>query len=72
MADQFPTYETVRKRLLSLSYADMEALEKASKVSFHTLLKIRNGTTENPGIETVHKFWSHIDAIEVQREKVKG
>lgn len=64
MADQIPSFEDVHKRLKALSHAQMQALARGSEVSYFTLLKIRNATTENPGIETVRKFWIYIEAVE--------
>jgi len=34
-----------------------------SDVPFTTIWKIRDGTTSNPGMETVRKFWAHIHAV---------
>lgn len=55
-----PTSAEVRARLAGLGQSDMQALAEASKVPFTTLLKIKNGVTENPRIETVRQFWGHL------------
>lgn len=57
MADQIPSHKTVRERLSKLGHAEIQSLARESGVPFTTLWKIRAGTTENPGIETVRKFW---------------
>lgn len=57
MASHIPSHETVRARLAVLGHAQIQQLAKDSGVPFTTLWKIKAGTTENPGIETVRKFW---------------
>lgn len=44
-----------------MNHADLQALADASLVPFPTLMKIRQGTTENPGIETVRRFLPVLD-----------
>ena len=60
--NDIPNATTVAERLKRLNYPQLEELSRLSAVPFHTLLKIRSRETENPGIETVGKFWSHIEA----------
>lgn len=62
MKTNIPTAEQIRDKLSDLNLAQTQALADASDVPFTTLLKIRNGTTENPRIETVRQFYHLIDA----------
>lgn len=62
MATQFPSAEVVRERLSSLGHGQLQRLASLSGVPFTTLWKIKDGTTSNPGIETVRKFWPHVRA----------
>lgn len=52
-----PSVDLVRAQLRMLSYAGVKQLANRSGVPFTTLWKIRDGTTANPGIETVRQFW---------------
>ena len=60
MKTTIPSAAFVRERLRD--YAPPQLLELAEKsgVSFHTLLKIKRGDTQNPGIDTVRKFFGHV------------
>lgn len=60
MKEKIPPIETVKDRLSALDYAELQALSDESTVPFTTLLKIRNGITRNPGIETVRLFWPEL------------
>lgn len=55
-----PSVDQVRSQLLLLSYAGVKRLANRSGVPFTTLWKIRDGTTANPGIETVRQFWPEL------------
>jgi len=57
MNTDFPSAERLRERLKGLRLAQVDALASASGVPSSTLMKIRNGVTPNPGIETVRKFF---------------
>ncbi len=57
-----PSAEQVRLALNALNRAQIEALSKLSGVPFRSLWKVRKGDTENPGIDTVGKFYPHISA----------
>jgi hypothetical protein len=76
--DQFPPIEDIAKRLSKLSHPQLHCLARGSTVPYTTLLKIRNGVTTNPGIETVRRFWPLIGSIEAgwngvdRRAKVRG
>lgn len=63
MGIKIPTAAEVRERLSSLKTAQIQALSDASSVPFTTLLKIKNGITENPRLDTVEQFYSYIDAV---------
>ena len=52
-----PQAADVRALLERHSHADLQLLAVNSGVPFTTLYKIRDGTTSNPGIETVRKFY---------------
>jgi hypothetical protein len=60
MATQIPSLKQIRKRLESYTMEELKQLAEDSRVGFGTLLKIKLGTTKNPGIETVRKFWPHL------------
>lgn len=60
--NDIPSAADVFERLSPLSYQQLEELARISGVPFHTLLKIRDGDTGNPRIDTVCKFWPHIEA----------
>lgn len=55
----------------NLSQAALHALAEKSGVSFHVLVKIRNGYTENPGIETVRKFYCFLPEVAEQSTPVR-
>ena len=60
MSMQIPSVSDVKTKLESLSHASVQELSRISDVPFTTIWKIRDGTTGNPGMETVRKFWAHI------------
>ena len=62
--DQFPPFDDIKARLAGLSHQQLRYLSRGSGVPYTTLLKVRNGPTTNPGIETVRKFWPKVEAIE--------
>lgn len=51
-----PSAGDVKVLLGRLSHAQLQRLAAESEVPFTTLWKIRDGTTANPGLETVRKF----------------
>lgn len=57
MKSNIPEIAAIKDDLQGLGHADMQELSKASGVPFTTLWKIRDGTTVNPGIETVRSFY---------------
>ena len=63
MATQIPSVGQLRKRLSEYTMVELEDLALASGVGFSTLLKIKLGTTDNPGIETVRKFEPHMKQV---------
>ena len=63
MDKQIPTAAEIRERLSPLTTAQTQALAEASDVPFTTLLKIKNGVTDNPRIDTVQQFYGLIDSV---------
>ena len=59
---QIPSAAEIARRLAPMKASQLQRLAELSGVPFHTLLKIKRGDTENPGIETVRKFAPHIEA----------
>lgn len=57
-----PTAAEVVARLQPLTRQQLEKLAGLSGVSFHTLIKIRDGDTSNPRIDTVAEFWPHVQS----------
>ena len=55
-----PTPEQVAAALQPFTDAQLEKLAQDSGVSYFTLLKIRQGHTEDPRIGTVSKFWPFV------------
>lgn len=64
MSMQIPSVSDVKRGLESLSHSGVQELSRISGVPFTTIWKIRDGTTENPGMETVRKFWTHIQCAD--------
>jgi hypothetical protein len=62
MNTSLPSASVVSARLKALKMAEIESLASQSGVPFATLLKIRMGTTPNPGLETVRKFFHLLPA----------
>ena len=56
MDSNIPTVEALRRSLNDLSPGQMAALASMSGVPVHTLVKVKNGQTTNPRIETVRAF----------------
>jgi transcriptional regulator with XRE-family HTH domain len=61
MNANLPSAAELRAALQRMRISDMERVAQAAGVPFATLMKIRTGTTSNPGLETVRKFIGHID-----------
>jgi len=62
MNSNLPQIADIRAELQALGHAEMQELSKVSEVPFTTLWKIRDGTTTNPGIETIRRFYLHLGA----------
>lgn len=62
MSTSIPPVAEVRDALKSLTLKQIDALARLSGVAAPTIYKIKNGQTDNPGIETVRKFMPHIAA----------
>lgn len=63
MSTSIPSVSQVRGKLSKLGHAQLQRLSRLSGVPFNTLWNVRQGTTENPGIETVRKFLPHVDSV---------
>ena len=57
---QIPPASDFQAQLAELTHAEMQGLASLSGVPFTTLWKIRDGSTKNPGIETVRLFAQHL------------
>jgi hypothetical protein len=57
-----PSADEVSERLRPLRMGELRALAHQSGVPFRTLINIRLGVTENPGLETVRKFFHLLPA----------
>jgi predicted transcriptional regulator len=64
MSSNIPPVSEVRAKLERLTTAQLKLLAASSGVPYTTLWKVRDGTTENPGLETVRKFMTHIRTVE--------
>lgn len=62
MSTDIPSVAAIRLELQRLGHAATQRLARLSGVPFSTIWKIRDGTTKNPGIETVSQFVRHLDA----------
>jgi hypothetical protein len=62
-----PSPDEVAAALQPFSDAQLHRLASRSGVSYFTLLKIRQGQTEDPRIGTVSQFWPHLPLV-AQRE----
>ncbi|MBK0112785.1 MULTISPECIES: hypothetical protein [unclassified Delftia] len=57
MAISIPSSDDVRSLLLKLRQRDLRDVFEQTGVPVPTLVKIRQGTTRNPGIETVRSIY---------------
>lgn len=57
-----PSVEQVRAQLAPLTLKQIDRLAELSGVPATTIYKIKLGTTENPGVETLRKFLPHVRA----------
>lgn len=57
-----PAVSDLSAELRALNLKQIDALAALSGVPAPTLVKIRNGHTLNPGLETVRKFLPHLGA----------
>lgn len=63
MVDVLPNPEQLRAMMVGMNYAAMERLASVSGVPFHTIRKIRDGETRDPGLNTAHMLWPHLRLI---------
>lgn len=71
MNTSIPAVASIRHQLAQLSHSQIQQLSRLSKVPFTTLWKIRDGTTSNPGLETVRLFIDRIDEVARQSESAE-
>jgi predicted transcriptional regulator len=64
MENDIPSAAAIRQALVGFSMRQLERLAELSGVPMTTIYKIKLGTTENPGIETVRQFAPHIAAAQ--------
>jgi predicted transcriptional regulator len=69
MSTTIPSPAEVRAKLAPMSLAKLEELATRTGVPFTTLVKLRNGQTENPRLETVHAIWPALTAPEAEPAK---
>jgi predicted transcriptional regulator len=60
-----PSAEQVRAALKRVPTADLADLAASSGVPLPTLVKVRNGQTSNPRIETVRAVWPALCAMSI-------
>lgn len=58
MAISIPSTSDVRALLLKLRQRELRSVYEQTGVPVPTLVKIRQGTTRNPGIETVRSIYA--------------
>lgn len=58
MAISIPSTSDVRTLLLKLRQCELRCVYEQTGVPVPTLVKIRQGTTRNPGIETVRSIYT--------------
>lgn len=63
MSSNIPAFSEVKAVLTALSHSQLKTLAGLSGVPFTTLWKMRNGPTDNPGIETVRKFMPFVAQV---------
>ena len=56
-----PSAVEVRVALRSLTWKQLEKLAELSESPLPTLVKLRYGSTPNPGVETVRRFWPWLE-----------
>ncbi|BBL25376.1 hypothetical protein [Comamonas terrigena] len=71
MPTEIPSTEQVRALLLKFRQVQLKSIEGQSGVPFSTLVKIRQGTTKNPGIETVRAIF-RTDLVKQQLQSVNA
>lgn len=64
MSHVIPSAGEVRSRLQALEPGQLEALAQRSGVPVTTLIKVRNGQTANPRLETVRVIWPELISAE--------
>jgi hypothetical protein len=60
LMNQIPSADDVRARLLPYTTGGLMRLSEVCGVPWTTLVKVRNGQTANPRLETVRALWPHL------------
>jgi hypothetical protein len=58
-----PSAADVTARLQATTIPHIRLIAKATGIGYQTLIKIRYGTTKDPGIETVRAIWPHLPRV---------
>jgi len=58
--NRIPPLEEIRARLMKISQKQVREIAATAGVTASTLMKIRYGVTDNPGIETCRKFLPYL------------
>lgn len=58
MPNEIPSPTQVKELLLDFRQIELKDISNQSGVPFPTLVKIRQGTTRDPGIDTVRKLYA--------------
>lgn len=64
MQSPIPSATDVRSKLEPLKLAELEALAERSGVPITTIIKVRNGQTANPRLETIRAIWPELIGAE--------
>lgn len=67
MSTALPSADEVRAALKALTIRQLRHLADLSGAAEATLIKIRYGQIENPGLDTVGAFWPHVAAAAAYR-----
>lgn len=62
LMNQIPSADDVRALLLPYTTGDLMRLAEECGVPWTTLIKVRNGQTANPRLETVRAVWPYLHA----------
>lgn len=63
MSTHIPSAEDVRNKLGGLERGQMQELANLSGVPVTTLSNIRNSSKQGPTVDTLRKFWAHLERL---------